>query len=1008
MNYRAVLWLAVLLFLIPASFPLLADSAVYRDTLRVLALRVEFQPDNSAATTGDGTFDLGTSSNPFQIDPPPHNRGYFQDHLRFLRNYFLKVSRGSLQIEGEVFPRAAQQAYRLDQPMTFYNPNTTPGEINVGLARLLRDALEKADADPDIDFSRYDSFIIFHAGVGRDIDLGLDNTPQDIPSLFITRAFLQQHLGVDGISVDDGNTVVHNGIILPETESQEGIQLGLNGMIVSNMGSQLGWLDLFSPTTRKSGVGRFGVMDAGLFNGDGLLPALPSAWTRIEAGFETAATIYQAQGDQFTVASTLSAQQPHIYKVPINQREYFLIENRNAGTVSLDSLQFVMSSGRTELATMREVLATHFPAEAQFSDSTGVLIDIDNPDRGLPGGGILIWHIDENIIDAGRAQNAINADPDHRGVDLEEADGSQDIGQVFDFISGGAGSEIGTPLDPWYADNSAPLFQADPRNEFSLTSVPNSRSNTNRANSHVRLFDFSRRDTLMTFKADINFFQANFPRHIDAQRYGRVTSLKTADLDGDGAGELLFSTDRQQLLVMDRSGRSPWNSGDTLQILSAPPQETLLAPPAVFALDDGRQALAVLTREGSALGFTFNTATQQLDSLFRFQCPAAITTFPVVENLPANRTVPVVFWGCADGNVYQVDFSTGTPAFSVFASVGEPIRYLQFANPQSGVIVTVSGAVFENEQRIGQVPADVSQPVGSGAVALSRDGRVFELREGRFEHPEDEIHRFDAAAAEVMLPDAFSGLSQSHYLTAGDNRLLHFNYNFTLRDNFPVPLYRPEQPTDLRLTPLVGNGFFDARGEETVGIVVTDPAGMIAGYDLSGRLLPDFPLAVGDSLDTSPAMVDVDGDGDLELAAVTRGGVVYLWDFSSSYAAIQPWGQLYGTAQNQNRQVIFEIGPGSQPQELLPAKSVYNWPNPNIDNYTFIRYRLNQAADVRIKIFDLAGDLVRELPGSGAALTDNEVRWDLNGVQSGVYLCRVEARGQERNEVKVIKIAVVK
>ena len=138
---------------------------------------------------------------------------------------------------------------------------------------------------------------------------------------------------------------------------------------------------------------------------------------------------------------------------------------------------------------MREMLTTYFNEAVNFSDSTGVLVNVDNPDRGLPGGfiiapndttlpggssysagdtiwfggGILIWHIDENIINEKIDENRINENEAHRGVDVEEADGSQDIGQVIDILSGAAGSELGTPLDVWHANNPSPLFIQKPK-----------------------------------------------------------------------------------------------------------------------------------------------------------------------------------------------------------------------------------------------------------------------------------------------------------------------------------------------------------------------------------------------------------------------------------------------------------------------------------------------------------------------------------------------------------------
>lgn len=1031
MKMPVVLRLMGLLFLTLISL-LFANPFENQDTVRVLAVRVEFQPDNASTTTGDGTFDLGASSDPYQIDPPPHNRSYFKDHLLFLKNYFRKVSRGELILAGEVFPLAQNSAYQLDHPMAFYNPNTTPGEINQGLAGLFRDAIQKADEDPALDFSQYDVFIVFHAGVGRDINIGLDETPQDISSLFITQDFLRTNLGIDGIEVDGGAKLVTEGSLLPETESQEGLQLGLNGMVVSNFGSQLGWLDLFSPDTRRSGVGRFSLMDAGLFNGDGLLPALPDAWTRINAGWETPITIYQSQDDELEVHAALSGDEQRLYKFLINENEYYLAENRFTGEKTPESYQLLLYENRNEFPTMREVLSIYFPDEAVFGDSTGVLIDIDNPDRGLPGGlaiarndttlpggtvlaagdtiwystGVLIWHIDENVIAQNRAENHINADPNHRGVDLEEADGSQDIGEEFQIISGGAGSEIGTVLDSWYADNPAPVFIQNPKNEFSVNSIPNSRSYYNRADSHIKLFDFSRLDSVMTFRAALNFFQVNFPRKIDPAAYGQVTSLKVADLDNSASEELVFTTDQNKVLVMNKDGQSGWGS-DSLQILSFPGNSTLVNPPAIFGMPDGSQAIVLLANEGDGAivyGFRFNKPSQSVDSLFSFRLNEHITTFPIVEGDP-----PVIYWGSEAGKVYQVDFEQGSAVLSEFTSIPEAVRYLQFVNSSEAVIVSEAGKVFRNGGQFSEVSAAIFQPAGEMAVSVSKEGFFYDFSGEQSGSPEDGIHRFDAAPIALRLPGVAGGELQDVYVSTGNNLIRVFNYNFTLRTNFPQKIYNPEQPTDLFVSPVAGN-FLSQSGADAAAIIAIDPAGMITGYDLQGRLLPDFPLATGDSVKVSPALLDIDGDQDLELACITAGGSVYVWDFSSRIdAGSRPlWAQQYGTPQNNNRQLLAGSIPAVSSDNLLPPEAVYNWPNPNIDNYTFIRYRLNEDAEVSIRIFDLAGDLVKVLEGTGNALTDNEVRWDLQGVQSGVYIGRVEARSSTRSEVQIIKIAVVK
>lgn len=510
----------------------------------------------------------------------------------------------------------------------------------------------------------------------------------------------------------------------------------------------------------------------------------------------------------------------------------------------------------------------------------------------------------------------------------------------------------------------------------------------------------------MTFRATLNFFQANFPRKIDPAVYGQGTSLKVADLDNNASEELIFTTDQNKVLVMNKDGVSGWGS-DSLEILSLPGNSTLVTPPAIFGMPDGSQAIVLLANEdggATAYGFRFNKANQSVDSLFSFRLNEHITTFPVVEGDP-----PVIYWGSEAGKVYQVEFDQGSAALSEFASITEAVRYLQFVSSSEAVIVSEAGKVFRNGDQLSEVSPTIYQPVGDRAVSVSKDGFFYDLSGEQSGSPEDGVHRFDAAPIALTLPGIGGGELQDVYVATGNNLIQVFNYNFTLRTNFPQKIYNPEQPTDLFVSPVAGN-FPSHSGDAAAAIIAIDPAGMITGYDLKGRLLPDFPLSVGDSVTVSPALLDIDGDQDLELACVTAGGSVYAWDFSSvTDAGNRPqWAQQYGTPQNNNRPVLIGNPPGINSDQLLPSETVYNWPNPNIDNYTFIRYRLNEDAEVSIKIFDLAGDLVKELKGTGNALTDNEVRWDLNGVQSGVYIGRVEARSSSKSEVQIIKIAVVK
>jgi len=479
--------------------------------------------------------------------------------------------------------------------------------------------------------------------------------------------------------------------------------------------------------------------------------------------------------------------------------------------------------------------------------------------------------------------------------------------------------------------------------------------------------------------------------------------MKTVDVDGNGSAEIILLTNQNNVLVFDETGKPVWPGRPQAIALELPANVSLITPPALFELSTGETAMAILSREGSAFFVRFNRTENRIDSLFQFECPAAITTFPIADGNNA-----IVSFGCADGSVYQIQFDGQTATINVLTTIPEAVKYLHFSGANDAVIVGISGKVYDkNAAQIAEAPATIFQPVGENAVTASADGAFFDLTNPELSSAEAGVFRIDAPLVALNFSDQSTQSVQALYLTSGDNRILIFNENFTLRNDFPADIYRPSQLTGLFIPPLAA----DLPGGETEGdVIVIDPAGMISGYDLNGNLLPDFPLAVGDSITVSPALLDIDGDNDLELAAVTVRGTMYVWDFpaNGSQTPTIQWGQLYASPGNSNlpeANITINDSPGDG---LLPKQFVYNWPNPNKENFTFIRYRLSESADVRIKIYDLAGDLVKELSGPGVANNDNEVRWDLTGVQSGVYLGRVEASGSGKSDVQVIKIAVVK
>ena len=64
----------------------------------ILGIMVEFEPDNDIRTSGDGTFQEDLNINfynsnnlrceGFIVDPPPHNRAYFESQIKAVNNYY--------------------------------------------------------------------------------------------------------------------------------------------------------------------------------------------------------------------------------------------------------------------------------------------------------------------------------------------------------------------------------------------------------------------------------------------------------------------------------------------------------------------------------------------------------------------------------------------------------------------------------------------------------------------------------------------------------------------------------------------------------------------------------------------------------------------------------------------------------------------------------------------------------------------------------------------------------
>ena len=482
-------------------FPYLKSTKTtdLNESIHILAIRVEFEEDNDPRTTGNGKFLTSVDENiyyynqsekrceGFLLDPPPHNKEYFEDQIKAAKNYYLNISNNQINFDYHVL----DPIYQLNKTMIEYSEISGYDNSNESIAQLFVDALEKADTDINtyLEENSLDEsellIVVFHAGVGEDygFDGYIDPANYDIRSAYIDS---------DIASFFPNSVTITKGILLPETlnllyyntiEDIYGyqgqglcdIQIGMTGLFTYLLGYEFGLPEMFNRDTGKTGLGVFELMDIGSFNGRGTIPAPPQAWSRIQMGWEESDLLFTGSNNYIVNRNRFTDDDinPTVHRVNISKDEYFLLESVNNNIIEGEDDYDI-----SEISYMDTVSSIYIPdtlisifdrliylnesiddiidygtecsdnTKITISNTTGVILCAQNYDYGLPGDGMMIWRINEENIDN------LNDDINNKTVELIEADGAQDIGYQNYFYPI-ANPSIGWMWDLWFENNEA-------------------------------------------------------------------------------------------------------------------------------------------------------------------------------------------------------------------------------------------------------------------------------------------------------------------------------------------------------------------------------------------------------------------------------------------------------------------------------------------------------------------------------------------------------------------------
>src|SRR5205809_818421 len=313
-----------------------------------------------------------------------HDGGYFDSHLNAtggsvhsVRSYYQEVSRGALTLNATIISTWFTSAH----PMSYYGADSSTGvdDANGPIYRLVVEAVRLAD--PSVNFASFDTngdgvvdhLMVVHAGAGQESNPGqkylIWSHRCDVRDADPTTPG-SQSLTADGVQIY-GYTMESEDFVV--------------GTVAHEFGHDLGLPDLYDTVGSSHGAGIWDIMSEGSWNGNpaGSSPAHMSAWSLIRLGWVTPTDVTTS-----LVGTSIDAVETsgRVFRLnnPGNSLEYFLIENRQP-------LGF---------------------------------------DAALPGGGLLIWHVDDS--------DTPNDQDTHRRLDRLEAD------------EGSTGDHPVDASDPWH------------------------------------------------------------------------------------------------------------------------------------------------------------------------------------------------------------------------------------------------------------------------------------------------------------------------------------------------------------------------------------------------------------------------------------------------------------------------------------------------------------------------------------------------------------------------------
>ncbi len=989
-----------------------------------------------------------------------HDSLYFANEIRHVDEYFTGASQGRFIVRWDLYP----DVVHLTRPEGYY------GEDGVWDERVVEMLMEVVDVtDAAIDYSLYDAFAVIHAGAGQETDFNGDSSGQ-LWSGFVDpdemAEILADTLGTRGIPTNDtvdGDTVyVDNLMVWPEDASQDGMTFGSLGIYAYQIGLRIGMVPLFDTTPSgypdSQGIGAFGLMGYGLYNAAGFIPAFPCAFHRYLMGWIEPVEVTGEGEIRITDINTGGEGDTTLVRIPISAAEYYLIANRVHDADFDSTFDFIDVGGDDPIP---ENVDTLLGAEFDFflTSSTNPVVYVEGPGgeevkKVLTGSGLMIWHVDETVI----AQRLASGrrpedDPARKGVDLEEADGIQDLDRP------GGAHAFGSYYDS---------FREGANARFGVDTDPSSRNNAGVATGIV-IADISAPAPVMTFTVR---FERSFGL-VRAEMAGSIGGLSPVpvNLDGQGGEELVVPADGGSLHLIAAAGEGEWDG--SVETLAHVPGVTWAGSPVFADIEgDGKPEIFITSTECSLYVFTAAGEAYPIDD---DASPGAITVSDTICSAPmayevdgdpnpevillaqnneaiwmyvvgSSVDLPGSDWHVFSSEVKALEIATGTLLSHPARGSTNQSGYYEgfyFAAVRDGVITAKFFHVSEDGAALSYFIVSAMVAAWNGILehlllpavgdidGNGNDEMVFTVPglgivyANPLNNPEEvriEPMRGTRPSPPILADIDRDGILES--VVRDEDALYIFTGFGTILSGWPVEL--PAQVTgaeSMNPSPPPVAGEIDGDGD---GEVLFPAGGDLYAYDTSGRPVDGWPIPGAGDGSGSPALLAGEGD------------VLYIFS-ASSPVRVEGTG-ITGPASGASRTSLLRYGTavhfphdqawpfyrrdagGSGRQEpsshqggastLVIEGSFICYPSPATNGSVTVRLVITDPADVLIRILNLEGEMVIERSGSHDWASGSSVPFEVeittDSMSSGVYICHVEVEGGGRSWSGARKFAVVR